>query len=397
VDDEMNDAGGLRPPLSRPRHSVIAGVASGLARHLRWRVGLVRLGFVLTALAGGAGLLFYAWLWALGPLDARDGDAETDAAGGPRREAPVAALLLAGGMIAGIVAVAQANIDGGANIAITLTLVLAGGAVAWSLAFDELDPLRSRRYGVLVRALGSGTLLIIGLLLLASGGGRPEAATAVLAIGMLVLGVGVAAAPFILRLWTELMRERSGRIREEQRAEIAAHLHDSVLQTLALIQNRAGASTDIARLARAQERELREWLFAGSDAPTADLAQELNDIASVIELEYPARIDVVTVGESIPAGSAIVAAAREAMLNAARHGGGEVSVYVEAAASVVDVFVRDRGPGVDLDALPPDRLGVRESIIGRMQRAGGSATVRPGAGGVGTEVHLQLDRRGNGG
>jgi signal transduction histidine kinase len=212
----------------------------------------------------------------------------------------------------------------------------------------------------------------------------------VLAIGMLVLGVGLAAAPFVVRLWTELMSERSSRIREEQKAEIAAHLHDSVLQTLALIQNRAGASSDVSRLARAQERELREWLFAGTAAPSDDLAQELRDIAGAIEMEYPSRIDVVTVGASIPAASALVAASREAMLNASRHGGGAVSVYVEATADGVDVFVRDRGQGIDLDALPADRLGVRESIIGRMQRAGGSATVRRGAAGVGTEVHLHL-------
>jgi signal transduction histidine kinase len=180
-------------------------------------------------------------------------------------------------------------------------------------------------------------------------------------------------------------------VREEQRAEIAAHLHDSVLQTLALIQNRAGASSEVARLARAQERELRDWLFAGSTPSATDLVTELRDIAAAIELEYPVRLDVVTVGEPGISNPSLIAAAREAMLNAARHAGGDVSVYIESSATTIDVFVRDRGPGVDLDSLPADRLGVRESIIGRMTRAGGTATVKPGVGGVGTEVHLHLE------
>jgi signal transduction histidine kinase len=147
----------------------------------------------------------------------------------------------------------------------------------------------------------------------------------------------------------------------------------------------------VARIARAQERELRDWLFAGDAPVAADLSAELRDTAAAIELDYPVRIEVVATGESVPGVGALVAASREAMLNAARHVGGEVSVYLETSPSAIDVFVRDRGAGVDLDALPADRLGIRESIIGRMSRAGGSATVRPGAGGTGTEVHLHLE------
>jgi signal transduction histidine kinase len=165
-----------------------------------------------------------------------------------------------------------------------------------------------------------------------------------------------------------------------------------VLQTLALIQNRAGASSEVARIARAQERELRDWLFVGDTPVVADLATDLRDVAAAIELDYPVRIDVVTAGAPVEHSSAaLVAAAREAMLNAARHAGGDVSVYLETSPAGIDVFVRDRGTGVDLSALPSDRLGIRESIIGRMSRAGGSATVRPGTGGSGTEVHLHLE------
>jgi signal transduction histidine kinase len=208
----------------------------------------------------------------------------------------------------------------------------------------------------------------------------------------LLAGVAVLAGPWALRLWKELIAERTARVREEQRAEIAAHLHDSVLQTLALIQTRAGASSEVARIARAQERELREWLYAGSGTADSDLATELRDFAAALELDFAVRIEVVTVGETPErSGGEIAAAAREAMLNAARHAGGEVSVYIEGAPAVVDVFVRDRGPGFTIERVPEDRLGVRESILGRMRRAGGTATVGPGAG-AGTEVHLHLER-----
>ncbi|WP_241961105.1 ATP-binding protein [Homoserinimonas hongtaonis] len=391
----------LRPPLVRPRKTLVGGVSVALANHLGWPVSRIRWLFALTSLIGGAGALLYLWLWALTPSEGsgtrRTGAERSSGAAlsaddddAPQRRAPIAAVLLVLGSIASVVAVIQSAVGASTVTAIVLAIVLTGSAVGFSLAFDEADASRSRRYVVTVRALGVAVFLMAGLLLLSSNGGRPDAMTAVLAVVMLVLGLGVAVAPLLVKLWTDLLAERAGRVREEQRAEIAAHLHDSVLQTLALIQNRAGASSDIARLARAQERELREWLFAGTEPISADLAQELRDIAAAIELDHPARIDVVAVGESMTASAVIVAAAREAMLNAARHAGGDVSVYIEGSASAVDVFVRDRGPGIDLDALPADRFGVRESIVGRMQRAGGSATVQPGAGGSGTEVHLHL-------
>jgi signal transduction histidine kinase len=268
-------------------------------------------------------------------------------------------------------------------------MLASGAAVAWSLGFDRADPRRSRRYSLTTRGVSVGLLVLAGAVTLSA---RPNAANAILGVAMVVFGVAVLATPRVLTLWSDLMAERAARVRQEQRAEIAAHLHDSVLQTLALIQNRAGASTEVARIARAQERELREWLFAGDEPAAADLATELRGVAAAVELDYAVRIEVVTVGDSIEVATpALVAAAREAMLNAARHAGGDVSVYVETSAVAIDVFVRDRGPGVNLDELPADRLGIRESIIGRMLRAGGTATVRPGAGGTGTEVHLHLE------
>ncbi|QHC60533.1 PspC domain-containing protein [Rathayibacter sp. VKM Ac-2760] len=376
----------MRPPLRRPRRVVLGGVCAALAEHLGVRVGSIRFLTVLATLLAGGGALLYLWLWALVPLRDSGGEGEE---GGVRRSVPVAVLLVgvAGAATLAVVVALRGGDDADVTRALAAAALLAGGAVAWSLGFDRSDPSRSARSSALVRLASCAVLVVAGAAVLSA---RPSAVNAVLAVGVLLVAAGVLAAPRVVTLWAELMGERAARVREEQRAEIAAHLHDSVLQTLALIQNRAGASSEVARIARAQERELRDWLFE-RDVPVAnDLAAEVRAIAAAIELDYPAQLEVVAVGASVPGAASLLAATREAMLNAARHAGGAVSVYLESAADGVDVFVRDRGPGVDLGALPGDRLGIRESIIGRMARAGGSATVRPGAGGTGTEVHLRL-------
>lgn len=324
------------------------------------------------------GPLLYLWLWALVPLE------QTDEGAAPTRIVALAAVLDAIATVVALVAAVRPSTE-----ILLAVLAVASAAVAWSLGFDRADPSRGARYVTVTRAWALVLLLGTALVVLVN---HPSALHAVIAVGMIVLGVAVFAAPRVIALWTDLLAERATRVRQEQRAEIAAHLHDSVLQTLALIQNRAGASSEVARIARAQERELRDWLFTGDDATPLDLATELRDVAAAIELDYPVRIDLVTAGDSTGHSSAaLVAAAREALLNAARHAGGEVSVYLESSPSATDVFVRDRGPGVDLSTLPDDRLGIRESIIGRMSRAGGTATVTAGAGGVGTEVHLHLE------
>ena len=373
-----------RPPLLRERSATLGGVSVALADHLGWRVSTVRTAFVVTTVLGGAGALLYLWLWALVPV------VQDDSAPAVRRRAPVAAILVGVGAATAIVlSTALAGADTLATNALIVVVLSLGGAVAWNLTLDRTDPDRTREYALWVRGLAAVILLLTGIVTLLS---RPAAINAVLGVGVVVLGIAVVVAPRVVTLWTELQASQTARVREEQRAEMAAHLHDSVLQTLALIQNRAGASSEVARIARAQERELRDWLFTGSAPVDADLASELREIAALIELDYAVRIDVVTAGAPVDRPSAaLVAAAREAMLNAARHAGGEVSVYLETSPEAIDVFVRDRGPGVDLSALPADRLGIRESIVGRMSRAGGSASVRPGTGGSGTEVHLHLE------
>jgi len=374
-----------RPPLVRPRDARVGGVCAALGTHLGVRAGTVRFVLVLLTFAGGAGALFYLWLWALVPLAPASGDEA-----GVRHRAPVVIVLATLLGLASLLAIVAfvARLTANATPALVAVALLAGATVAWSLAIDRTDPGRSTTYRTAPSAVVAAVLFLTGTVALTS---RPGTVNAVIAIGLIVIGVGVVAVPRIVTLSGELMNERTARVREVQRAEIAAHLHDSVLQTLALIQNRAGASSEVARIARAQERELRDWLFAGDEPAAMDLATQLRETAAAIELDHAARIEIVTVGEPVEATGAIIAAAREAMLNAARHAGGEVSVYVETSVSAIDVFVRDRGPGVLLADIPDDRLGIRESIIGRMTRAGGSAVMRPGVGGSGTEVHLHLE------
>ena len=370
----------VRPPLLRQRSAVLGGVSTGLALHLGWDVPRTRLLFALSSLVGGAGILLYAWLWALVPLEDATDDAQQ-----VTRSAPVAVILVALAGFTTLVVLVSASQD---SVVAWLLAVLAlcGAAVAWTLGFDRTDPARSRLHGIRIRVIAVALLLLAGSVALLS---RPTALAAVVAVAMLVSAVGVLVAPFVVQLWTDLMTQRAARVRELQRAEIAAHLHDSVLQTLALIQNRADPASEVARIARAQERELRDWLFAGDAPAVDDLGAELSTLAASIELDYAVRIDVVSTGSFITGHPSVVAAAREAMVNAAKHAGGTVSVYVESSAEAVDVFVRDRGVGFDLEALPGDRLGVKESIIGRMERAGGSATIR--SLGPGTEVHLHWE------
>jgi signal transduction histidine kinase len=243
-----------------------------------------------------------------------------------------------------------------------------------------------------------GVLLVIGagLLFLSSnhilGGLRDAALTAV----VVVVAVALILAPFLWRLGRSLAAERAGRIRSQERAELAAHLHDSVLQTLTLMQKRADDPREITALARRQERELRDWLGgSGRGATEKSFAAALRAAAEAVEDDHRVAVDVVVVGdcEMDEAADAALGAAREAMLNAAKHAGehGPVRVYAEVQDARIEAFVRDRGPGFDLAGVPADRRGVRESIVGRIERVGGRADVRSVPGG-GTEVGLEVAR-----
>ena len=428
-----------RPPLARSSDRVIAGVCSGLAAHLGWPVKNVRLGMVLASFAGGAGLVFYAWLWIMVPTadeaarrnarrpaspiapavsqpgPGRAADAGTPAsAAGPvpedRGGAPVPPWFRARGMrygkeillgcglllVAGIMIAQLLGVDVSLGTLIPAAAVLGGASIAW-MQLDEtrraglVDKTKADQAGGWGRLAAGLALVVAGVLVMVSGSGSWEQTWLALLASVAVLGgVVLVLLPWALKFWRDLEAERAGRIRETERAEIAAHLHDSVLQTLALIQRRAGNEHDVVRLARAQERELRGWLFQDPGRESGQLSDRIKAVAGEVEDLLGNAVEVVTVGDAVmtEAHEALVQASREAMLNASRHGGGTVSVYLEASDGQAEIFIKDRGPGFELGDVPADRLGIRESIIGRMKRHGGSAAIL--STGDGTEVRLRL-------
>ncbi|MFJ4026226.1 PspC domain-containing protein [Paenarthrobacter sp. NPDC089989] len=307
-------------------------------------------------------------------------------------------ILLGAGLllVAAILVARQFGVDLPLGTLIPAAAILGGAAIAW-MQLDEtrraglVDKTKADQAGGWVRLAAGLALVVAGVLVMVSGSGSWEQTWLALLASVAVLGgVALVLLPWGLKFWKDLETERAGRVRETERAEIAAHLHDSVLQTLALIQRRAGSEQDVVRLARAQERELRSWLFSDSTKESGLLAERIKAVAAEVEDAHGHAVEVVTVGdtEMTDRHEALVQAAREAMLNAARHGGGTVSVYLESTAGGTEVFVKDRGPGFDPDAVPEDRMGVKESIIGRMKRHGGTAKIISSA--DGTEVRLAL-------
>ncbi|WP_280717684.1 ATP-binding protein [Kitasatospora sp. MAP5-34] len=285
-----------------------------------------------------------------------------------------------------------------------LLTVGVGVALVWRQADDSrwqrwfgLEEAAKRRSAY--TRVGAGVLLVVAGIVgfLALQGTNSTWASVVEAAFAVLAGVLVLVGPYALRMWQDLGAERTARIRAQERAEIAAHVHDSVLHTLTLIQRNADDSKEVLRLARAQERELRLWLYrpeAAAEAAPDTLAERIRSVVAEVEDLHGVPVELVCVGDC-PMDDRISAqmqAAREAMVNAAKYGGGgPVQVYAEVEGRTVSVFVRDHGPGFDPDTVPEDRMGVRESIIGRMKRNGGTARVRPAPDG-GTEVELEMER-----
>jgi signal transduction histidine kinase len=299
-------------------------------------------------------------------------------------------------LVGGVILAQQHGVNLRLGVLIPLLTVAAGAVLAWSQLDDAergkwlVRSGEGRRAG-LVR-LGIGIALAsIGVVFLATQGrglaGLWDVGIAAVAV---LAGAAVIAAPWGVRLWSDLRAEQAQRIRETERADIAAHLHDSVLQTLALIQRKADDPGEVTRLARAQERELRGWLYAGPRGSRASLASAVTEVAHDVEDLHGIPIELVITGDRPldVGGSALVRALREALLNAVRHGAPPVSAYVEVGSARVEAFVRDHGPGFDIGDVPQDRFGVRESILGRMSRHGGSAALRRLE--HGSEVSLSL-------
>ncbi len=389
---------GYPPPRRIVRASsgrLIAGVAKGIAVHLGVGVWVVRAVLIVLTFASGAGVALYGLFWAFAPLGYVD---PTE----PRRRLRGGLVATGAVVVAGLTATWTAQAVGIAVLGpLGLPLILAGTGVVllWLQADDaQRDRWRSAgRQGAFGRTrwvLGTVLVLAGGAGLIAGRWSIGQAWQGLLAMVVAALGVGLVTAPWWMRMVRELGAERAAREREQERAEIAAHLHDSVLQTLALIQRHVEDPRAVARLARAQERDLRGWLYRPARGYDASVKAAVEELAAEVEDTHGATVDVVVVGDCpVDEGiGAMLQAAREALVNAARHAGpAPVSVYVEVEAERVTVFVRDRGPGFDLAAVPEDRLGVRESIIGRMRRNGGVGVVGPAASG-GTEVRLEMPR-----
>ncbi|UIZ93269.1 PspC domain-containing protein [Corynebacterium sp. CNCTC7651] len=377
----------LYPRLRRSRSlRVVAGVASGLAQHLQIPVLWVRVFFVIASFAGGLGPLLYAGLWMLTPLEEKQAEKSN-----VEKRSALNIVLVAVGFVGALVAL-QVTSGVGGTVVFVLGLLIVGAVIALQ-AYD-----RGTGSVANYAALAVGVLLVMGgVLAIALMGENAGITGVVVSVLVTVFGVAVLVVPLIAKLASSLVAEREAKAVADQRTEIASRLHDSVLQTLALIQKQADNPEEVARLARGQERELRAWLFDASEKPTGDSATTVfaavQKAAGEVEDMFGVVIGPVTVGEDVAFDAStepLVLAAREAMVNAAKHAGVErIDVYAEHLAGELTVFVRDRGAGFDVDAVPEDRHGVRDSIFGRMERAGGTARITS-APGEGTEVELTV-------
>lgn len=339
----------------RDDERVVAGVCGGIAAALGVDATLVRLAFALLALAGGAGIVLYFALWVYG------------------RRRVLGTLLMGAAGVGFLVAL---GLPTGAVIG--TALILAGIAVVLARG-GSIRP--------------GGSLPILGIALTMAGAvtllGNAGASNSLIGPGAIAGALLLVFAPW---LW-QLAQQRLERMRLEERAEVAARVHDSVLQTLALIQRHSGDEARVSAIARRQERELRRWLYGSGFGDGTTLDDALAEAAADVEELHGVKIELASAGHVLLDADVeqLVLAAREAMTNAAKFAGGEISVYAEADAAHVSVFVRDRGAGFERAAVPADRRGLAESIEGRLTRAGGSATIRS-APGEGTEIELTIPR-----
>ncbi len=398
--------------------ALLGGVCTGLARHLGWPVMVIRVGFVALLIFQFIGVIAYGALWLLLPPQSTAAAPGLEAAERTGKRTPVRAsrrpdwgmLVALGALAAGLLWIVQASDFGmSQQLFWPVAFACAGAALVWRQADSAqqkrwraeaggrvwLAPFVARGgWPSLVRViLGLGLVgAAFGLVIAQQGqiGQLPE----VMAMTTLALaGLAVVLAPWLHRSRSALNEARADKVRADARADMAAHLHDSVLQTLALIQRQADDPKAVQQLARRQERELRGWLYDDT-VSEATLKASLMAAAAEVEDERRIPVELVMVGDcdTSDAVQALVRAAREAMVNAAKHSGADkIDVYAEVSDRVIEVFVRDRGRGFDLDTVGEDRMGVKGSIIDRMKRHGGTAKIRS-APGDGTEVGLEINR-----
>ncbi|MFI6870074.1 PspC domain-containing protein [Nocardia sp. NPDC050406] len=381
---------------------IVGGVAGGLADHLGVDVFKVRMAFVLLSALAGAGIVAYGLLWIFTP---GGGDGGPPSAQERRQGIGLALLGLA-------LSVAMAWLFSGtaAQVIGPIIVVAVGAALVWR-EFDADGPrsvfgLPAKASVVTwARIVGGATLIVVGLgVVVLARINLSSLGSALLAVAVTLIGAGLLTVPLWLRMVRALNDERSARIRNEEREEIASHLHDSVLQTLALIQRQADNPQEVVRLARFQERELRKWLFDDTGPAQSSLAAALRTIAGEVEDQHGVKVTPVTVGDvsmdlndsgsGLPKEhfTAILGATREALVNAAKHAGvPTIDLFAEVEPHQVSVFVRDRGKGFDPETVSSDRQGLSKSIHGRIERRGGTVEIKS-APERGTEVRIFMPR-----
>ncbi|MFQ6330980.1 PspC domain-containing protein [Nocardia sp. CWNU-33] len=386
---------------------IVGGVAGGIADHFGIDVFKVRMAFVLLSALAGAGIVGYGLLWIFTP-----GGADAARPSGAERRQGIGLALLGIGLA---VAVSWLLSGTAAKVIMPIVVVAVGAALVWR-EYDTDGPrsllgLPARPSVVTWSRIVAGvTLIVLGLgVVVLARIDLSSLGSALIAVAVTLVGAGLLTVPLWLRMMRALNAERAARIRNEEREEIASHLHDSVLQTLALIQRQADDPQEVARLARGQERELRKWLFEDAGPAQSSLAAALRTIAGEVEDQHGVKVTPVTVGDvSMDPGdtgaglpkehfTALLGASREALVNAAKHAGvPDIDLFAETEPHQVSVFVRDRGAGFDIAATPQDRQGLAKSIRGRIERRGGQVEILSNPG-RGTEVRIIMPRNDSGG
>ena len=383
-------------PARSTHHGVVGGVAAGLAHRIGVDPFLIRAAFVVLCLARGAGVLLYLVMWA---ISVEEKPRKTEARSGARQIAGVACVT------AGLLLVMRASSWWlGDSVVWPLATAALGSTFVWARA-DESERARWARSAERARPWDSPAAIVrlvigFGLVIAAttavlreySGVGLTRVA---IPVSVAILGLLVALGPWVLRLTKTLTEERTERIRSDERSAISAHLHDSVLQTLAMIQ-RTESHQEVTALARRQERELREWLYRRTIASEEiSLRRAVEVAAARVEERYRIPVETVIVGDLAMDETLrdVVQAAAEAMHNAARHSGAPVvSVFAEVEPGLVTIYVRDQGKGFDVAATPLDRRGIADSIVGRVARHGGTTEISSDLG-AGTEIKIALPRK----
>jgi signal transduction histidine kinase len=376
---------------------IVGGVAGGIADHLGIDALKVRVAFAILAAMAGAGIVAYGILWVFVSAGT---DTDKPSAAERQRAYGLAALGLGGAAALSWLFSGTAG-----SVLAPFFVVAVGAALVWR-EFDSDGPRTviglPARPTVLTwtRVVGGASMIVLGLAVVVLAQVDIDALrSSLLAVVVTLIGAGLLTVPLWLRMWRALGAERAARIRNDEREEIASHLHDSVLQTLALIQKQSDNPAEVARLARGQERELRKWLFSGGEIDHTSLTEGLKIIAGEVEDQHGVTVRPVTVGDvqldgedGLPkeAFTALLGATREALVNAAKHSGEkEINLFAEVEGDQVSIFVRDRGVGFDVDAVPEDRQGLAKSIRGRIERRGGRVVVRSTIG-KGTEIRVHM-------